>query len=99
MIEQISGATATTPVTPKSTTAAKSEGPKVAVSVETQPISPRLRFDAAAGVVVTEFLNGKSVASQTPSAAALAYLRVGLNAEGMPKTDDNANEEHTPVEA
>jgi hypothetical protein len=50
-----------------------------------QPISPRIREDAAAGTIVTEFVgsNGQ-VSQQVPSAAALAYLRAGLTAQGVP---------------
>jgi hypothetical protein len=56
--------------------------------VYTAPINPRLRFDAPSGVVVTEFLkDGKDVQSQVPSAAALAYLRAGLQADGLSKQD------------
>jgi hypothetical protein len=98
MIEQISGAAAASTQSVASKPASpKTEAPKVAAVVDTQPISPRLRFDAVSGVVVTEFLNGKSVTAQTPSAAALAYMRMGLTADGMPEPD--VGDEHPPVEA
>lgn len=49
-------------------------------------LNPRLVYDKLAGVVVTEFLNGSGVVQlQTPSSAVLAYLRVGLSAEGHSK--------------
>lgn len=47
------------------------------------PISPRLRFDAQAGVVITEFLDQSgSVSAQAPTNAVLAYLRAGLDSDG-----------------
>jgi len=99
MIEQIKAAAAATPpVAAKSGSSAKAEPAKIATVVDTQPISPRLRFDAVSGVVVTEFLNGSSVTSQTPSAAALAYLRVGLSADGTSRNDKTQHDD-TPVEA
>ncbi|MBY0428548.1 MAG: hypothetical protein K2Q32_04950 [Alphaproteobacteria bacterium] len=51
-----------------------------------QPLNPRLVYDRLAGVVVTEFLNQSgTVQLQTPSTAVLAYLRVGLGADGHSK--------------
>jgi hypothetical protein len=49
------------------------------------PISPRIVVDPLAGVI-TEFLNTTGqVQSQIPSAAVVAYLRVGLDASGQAK--------------
>lgn len=49
------------------------------------PISPRLQTDYLTGTIVTEYVgNNGQVTLQLPSAAALAYLRAGLNAEGQP---------------
>jgi|ERR1043166_5441160 hypothetical protein len=62
----------------------------VKVAVVTTPLSPRLKYDAVSGVVITEFLDGRgSVASQAPSAAVMAYLRVGLNADGRDEKDES----------
>lgn len=51
-------------------------------------MSPRLVTDATTGVVITQFLgtNG-AVQTQLPSAAAVAYLRVGLTATGEAHPD------------
>ena len=47
----------------------------------------QLKSDPFAGVVI-QFLNNKGdVAAQTPTAAALAYLRAGLTEDGHPKDD------------
>jgi hypothetical protein len=90
MIENIS-ATAGTPAQKPSAPAGHTEAPAKQAEASapvTTPINPRLRFDAPSGVVVTEFLkNGKDVQSQVPSAAALAYLRAGLQADGLSKSE------------
>jgi hypothetical protein len=91
MIETIS-AVAGTPAQKSSGSAGNTEAPAkkpdAPEPVYTAPINPRLRFDAPSGVVVTEFLkNGKDVQSQVPSAAALAYLRAGLQADGLSKSE------------
>lgn len=52
------------------------------------PLSPRMRVDPSAGVVVMEYLNDSGeVTSQLPSEAVVAYLRSGLSVDGTP-TDD-----------
>lgn len=64
-----------------------SQADSVSAKVATaQPLNPRLRYDRLAGVVITEFLNQSgTVQLQTPSSAVLAYLRVGLGADGHSK--------------
>ncbi|MGE3622564.1 MAG: hypothetical protein AB7H77_01640 [Bdellovibrionales bacterium] len=68
--------------------------PSDAVSV---PISPRITIDPLAGVI-TEFLgeNGQ-VKAQIPSATVVAYLRAGLNPQGLPNqlSPSDAAEEKT----
>lgn len=62
------------------------------------PISPRLRYDAGSGVVVTEFLDHTgNVQTQSPGNAALAYLRAGLGVDGRVIKKDDGPEE--PVHA
>ncbi len=62
------------------------------------PISPRLRPDFLSGAIVTEFVgNNGDVTLQTPTVAALAYLRAGLDATGQHKVDPNAG--GAPAEA
>jgi hypothetical protein len=50
--------------------------------------NPRVLIDPSAGLV-TEYLNnaGSQVVSQIPSAASVAYLRIGLTAEGLEKNE------------
>ncbi|MDE1900781.1 MAG: hypothetical protein KGI37_03935 [Alphaproteobacteria bacterium] len=49
--------------------------------------NPRIVNDPSVGVI-TEYLSvdGNLIVSQTPSAAAVAYLRQGLTAQGFTKT-------------
>jgi hypothetical protein len=57
-----------------------------AAQTTSQPLNPRLVYDRLAGVVITEFLSQSgNVELQTPSSAVLAYLRVGLGADGHSK--------------
>jgi len=61
-----------------------------AASKETsqQPISPRISEDSLSGTIVTQFTSSNGeVSQQVPSAAALAYLRAGLTAQGLPTED------------
>jgi hypothetical protein len=48
--------------------------------------NPRIVFDPSAGLI-TEYLsaNGSQIISQTPGAITVAYLRLGLTAEGQSK--------------
>lgn len=51
---------------------------------QVSPLSPRLRFDPSSGIVITEFLDQNGgLQAQSPSNAVLAYLRVGLAADGQ----------------
>lgn len=52
-------------------------------------ISPSLRVDPIAGVVITEYFNSDGeVQTQIPSAASLAYLRVGMTASGVSSAEE-----------
>jgi hypothetical protein len=52
--------------------------------------SPRLRIDPNAGVII-QFLDNKGdVAVQTPSFAAVAYLKAGLTSDGYGKAVEDA---------
>jgi len=63
------------------------------------PISPRITVDPFAGVI-TEFLNTSGqVQSQIPSAAVVAYLRAGLNADGQVKQEPGQSSQLTQPEA
>ena len=62
-----------------------------AKAAATAPLSPRLRPDFLSGAIVTEFVgNNGQVTLQTPTVAALAYLRAGLDANGQQKADPDA---------
>ncbi len=51
------------------------------------PISPRIVVDPRAGVI-TEFLSSNGeIQAQIPSTTVVAYLRAGLNADGLSKPD------------
>ncbi len=56
--------------------------------------NPRVVLDPSAGFI-TQYLsaNGSQVISQTPSAITVAYLRLGLTADGLSK--QNAQPDHS----
>ncbi len=92
MIDQLSSATSKPAPAVSAPAPAATRKPSASPDVvPVAPISPRLRYDSTSGVVVTEFLkeNG-NVDSQIPSAAVLAYLRVGLQADGTGAPQENA---------
>lgn len=63
---------------------------------DVQPISPVLRSDPLAGVMITEYRSEDgTVTSQIPSAAAVAYLRMGLTATGEKPQDETAKAQDT----
>lgn len=52
-------------------------------------LSPRIKSDPAAGIMIAEYLSSTGEKQlQLPSAAVVAYLRSGLTAEGLPRHDD-----------
>ena len=52
-------------------------------------LSPRIKSDPAAGIMIAEYLSSTGEKQlQTPSATVVAYLRSGLTAEGLPQHDD-----------
>jgi hypothetical protein len=66
-------------------------------ALNAQPLNPRLVYDRLAGVVVTEFLNSSGVVQlQAPSAAVLAYLRVGLGSDGRSLPSDDPQPKTNP---
>jgi len=66
-----------------SSTAASSAAASTQSSAAT--ISPRLVYNAAAGVIVTEFLSSAGqIQVQLPSKVAVAYLQAGLTQQGLP---------------
>jgi len=62
-----------------------------AISASPLVHNPRVIQDPAAGFI-TEYLsaNGSQVVSQTPSAITVAYLRLGLTADGLSKQSSTA---------
>jgi hypothetical protein len=100
MTDAISANAATAPVAGANTSRPAASGKaatekfstEAPASTEPPPINPRLRFDAAAGVVVTEFLSsGGEVQTQSPSNAVLAYLRVGLGSDGFSRRAEDGS--------
>jgi len=56
------------------------------LAAATKPLSPRMVSDPVTGVMITEYFNSQgNLQAQLPSAAAVAYLRMGLTAKGGPK--------------
>lgn len=87
-------------VTAPSPAAPMTNAPSVAPQI--QRLSPAIRFDPASGIMITEYFDGKGdVQTQIPSAASVAYLRVGLTATGESprKTEAPATEESPNVVA
>ncbi|MDD5586290.1 MAG: hypothetical protein PHY92_04950 [Alphaproteobacteria bacterium] len=101
----VTGSIQTAKVSAARVTAPPSAAPKTnatSVAPQIQRISPAIRFDPASGVMVTEYYDGNGkVQTQLPSAASIAYLRVGLTATGESprKTDAPATEESPNVVA
>lgn len=85
---KISNAPARAPAT--TTEPQKQEATTTTAVTQMQPISPTMKSDPIAGVMITQYLNSKGeVQVQLPSAAAIAYLRVGLTAAGeRPKREE-----------
>lgn len=70
-----------------------SQDSKAAEAQLTAPTSPRITVDPRAGVIL-QFLDSKGqVESQSPTFAAVAYLRAGLTRDGYTKTDVAADNE------
>lgn len=77
----VSGATRA--VASSSTTSAAPSA--VTGGVQTAPLSPRMKADPTAGVIIMEYLTDAGEKSaQIPSEAVVAYLRSGLSADGTP---------------
>lgn len=56
--------------------------------VQVAPLSPRMRVDPTAGVLIMEYLtDAGDKTAQLPSETVVAYLRSGLSADGMPVRD------------
>jgi hypothetical protein len=64
--------------------------PSIAKSTATESISPRIKADPFAGVIVQFLDSNGEVRSQTPSAAAVAYLKAGLTMDGAPRGKEGA---------
>lgn len=60
-------------------------------TVGIKAVSPRMRTDSVAAVLITEYLsNDGQIDRQYPSEAAVAYLRSGLMEDGSHETDQFA---------
>ncbi|HAX90775.1 MAG TPA: hypothetical protein DCY07_01005 [Rhodospirillaceae bacterium] len=68
---------------------APAESAAASTGVTRVALSPRIKSDPAAGIMIAEYLSSTGEKQlQTPSAAVVAYLRSGLTAEGLPQHDD-----------
>jgi hypothetical protein len=82
-------------VTGSSSPASDNPTTKPLIPTSSAGISPRIVVDPLAGVI-TEFLNSNGqIQSQIPSSAVVAYLRVGLAADGQAKADPFAKHHAT----
>lgn len=62
--------------------------------ISNPPLSPRMKADPAAGVIIMEYLSDKGEAEmQVPSQTVVAYLRSGLTAAGLPDKEAAAPEQ------
>lgn len=58
-------------------------------SVVSAPLSPRMKADPEAGVMVLEYISDNGdMTMQVPSRTVVAYLRSGLSEAGLPVPDD-----------
>lgn len=73
------GAARPEPVAAESETTASSPG---------SPGSPRIKVDPTVGVILEFIGNSGQVVAQSPSFAAVAYLRAGLTSEGYSNKSD-----------
>jgi hypothetical protein len=95
MVESIGNNTITVDLSRSATTKTNStsitteEPQSTSISLDVQAVSPQMRADPIAGVVITEYLSEDGqVRMQMPSEAAVAYLRSGLTASGLPNPED-----------
>lgn len=59
--------------------------------VQMPPLSPRMKADPTAGVIIMEYLSdGGDKTAQIPSEAVVAYLRSGLSADGTPMKESTS---------
>ncbi|MDX9690206.1 MAG: hypothetical protein EOM37_08610 [Proteobacteria bacterium] len=62
-----------------------------AASVARVPLSPRIKADPVAGVMIAEYLTTEGEKQiQIPSQTVVAYLRSGLTASGLPEKEGEA---------
>lgn len=72
----------------KTSSASKEQPATGTLELGVTALSPRMRADPVAGVLITEYLaNDGQVERQYPSEAAVAYLRSGLMEDGRPAHD------------
>ncbi|MEJ0063023.1 MAG: hypothetical protein WDO70_07440 [Alphaproteobacteria bacterium] len=96
MLGELSNITATSPAISRSDPAASRPAEQSAsatpASEDSQAqASPRIQVDPVAGVIL-QFLDPQGeVETQTPSFAAVAYLRAGLTGEGFRKEDPDSS--------
>jgi hypothetical protein len=80
-----SGPIASVPATPPATVSVSLATPGVHAAAGPPVRNPRVVVDPVAGLI-TEFTAGGSVVNQFPSTTVVAYLRLGLDADGFSKS-------------
>ena len=95
MVESIGNSTTTVNLSRHTTTKSDStfttaeEVAGSSAGLDVQAVSPQMREDPVAGVLITEYLSEDGqVRMQVPSEAAVAYLRSGLTASGLPNLEE-----------
>jgi len=94
MVSEVGTVSNTYAIAPRATAGAvRQEAPVVqndsTTSSPGSPGSPRIKVDPTVGVILEFIGNSGQVVAQSPSFAAVAYLRAGLTSEGYAtKSDD-----------
>lgn len=66
---------------------------QVTTPIQDQRASPHLSYDPIAGVVISEYFDsGGDVQTQIPSAASVAYLRMGIASAGSSVLQTNSTQ-------
>ena len=95
MVSEVGTVSSSYAIAPRATVGTARTDSPAAAQVETAPSSvngtpgsPRIKVDPTVGVILEFIGNAGQVEAQTPSFAAVAYLRAGLTREGYTRTDE-----------
>lgn len=96
MVSEVGTVSNTYAIAPRATAGvARQESPaapsETTANIPGSPGSPRIKVDPTVGVILEFIGNSGQVVAQSPSFAAVAYLRAGLTSEGYStKSDETA---------